>query len=232
MFWPMLAIVAVEWLSLLLALVVANADPAGITAAFAALVPLMVRVTTSGLGVALGAAIIADALAGEPVSARTAIRTSRPFGKELLAAALLGALLAMIFVFLSQGLTLLLLPLFYGPPLVAQVIVLEAKPFQLATGRVREIGRGHLARMFGYLTAVALFMGLVGVVIPRVIASLVAGLGDAGQLALLVSTSMVLSAIALAFFSAVTTVAYFDLRARAENYGLEELRAERGSAAT
>jgi len=227
----MLALVALEWLSLLAALVVANADPAGMTAAFAALIPLMVRVITSGLGVALGAAIIADGLAGEPVSARTAIRTSRPNLKEILAAAMFGALLALMFVFVSQGLALLLMPLFYGPPLIAQVIVLEAKPFQLATRRVREIGRGHLARIFGYLTAVALFMGLVGVLVPRLFASLAAGVGDAGELGLLVLVSMVFGAMSLAFFSAVTTVAYFDLRARAENYGLDELRAERGSAA-
>jgi hypothetical protein len=41
--------------------------------------------------------------------------------------------------------------------------------------------------------------------------------------------SLVVTAIALAFFSAATTVAYFDLRARAENYGPDELRAERSS---
>ena len=228
----MLAIVAVEWLSLLAALVVANTDPAGMAAAFAALIPLMVRVISSGLGVALGAAIIADGLAGEPVSARAAIRTSRPYLKEILAAAMFGALLALIFVFLSQGLALLLMPLFYGPPLIAQVIVLEAKPFQLATRRVRELGRGQFARTFGYLTAVALGIGLTGVLVPRLIASLAASFGDAGQLGLLVLASMVLGAMGLAFFSAATTVAYFDLRARAENYGLEELRAERRSSSS
>ena len=229
MFRPMLAIVAVEWLALLLALVVADADPAGMAAAFADLVRLMVRVTTSGLGVALGAAIIADGVAGEPASARRALRMCRPLLRELLAAALFGALLAMLFVFATQGLALLLMPLFFGPPLIVQVIALEAKPFQLATRRVREIGRGQLARIFGYLLAVALFISLVVVVVPQVVAALGAGLGDAGQLGLWVLSSIVLSAIALAFFSAVTTVAYFDLRARAENYGLEELKADRGS---
>jgi hypothetical protein len=227
---PMVAIVSVEWLSLLLALVVANADPASMAAAFAALVPLMVRVTTYGIGVAIGAATIADSLAGEHPSARTAIRKSRPLLKEVLAAALFGALLAMVFVFLSQGLTLLLLPLFFGPPLIAQVIVLEAKPFQLATRRVRELGRGQLARIFGYLMAVALFIGLVVVIVPRLIAATADPLGEGVQLGLLVVFSIALSALALAFYSAVTTVAYFDIRARAEDYGLEELKAERGSA--
>ena len=229
LFRPLLVVVAMEWPAWLLASIVANVDPAGIAASFAVLIPLIVRVTSHGLGVALGAAIIADGIAGENASARCAVRKGRPLFKETLAASMFGALLAMVFMVLSQGLTLLLLPLFFGPPLIAQVIVLEAKPFQLATRRVREIGRGQLARIFGYLMAVALFIGLVVFILPRVFATSVEPLGDIVQLASFVLFSIVLSAIALAFYAAATTVAYFDIRARAEDYGLEELKAERGT---
>jgi len=225
----MLAVVAVEWLIFVLVLAVAESDSPGFAVAFAALLPLVVRVTLGGLGVALGATIIADSLAGEAVSARAAVRSCRPLMRELLAAALFGALLGMLIVFASQGAGLLFLPLFYGPPLIAQVIALEARPFQMATARVREMGRGQLARIFGYLLFVAVLIGLIVAVVPRLIASPAEGLGEAGQLGVFVLLSVVLSAVALAFFAAVSTVAYFDLRARFENYGPDDLKAERGS---
>lgn len=229
LFKLMLLFVAVDWLLFLLALAVAESDVAGFAVAFAALLPLVVRIALGGLGVAAGATVIGDALAGEPISVRKALDTCRPLLKELLAASLFGALIGMLIVFASQGAGVLFLPLFYGPPLIAQVIALEARPFQMATTRVREMGRGQLARIFGYLLSVALFIGLMVSVVPQVIAALAEGLGDAAQLASLVLASVLLSAAALAFFSAVSTVAYFDLRARFEDYGPKELKAERGS---
>jgi hypothetical protein len=229
LFKLMLSVVALDWLVRLISLAIADSDSQSLAVTFVALLPLVLRVTLGGLAMAVASTFIADSLAGESASLRRALRSCRPLMKELVAAAMFGALLGMLFVFGLQGIGLLLQTLFYGPPLIAQVIALEAKSFQAATPRVREMGRGQLGRLLGYLLAVTLGTGLILVLLPLIIASSSEALGEAGQLGVYVLVSVTLGAAALAFFSAVSTVAYFDLRARFEDYGPKELKAERGS---
>jgi hypothetical protein len=203
-----------------------DADSFGV--ALFGIAPLTLQIVLSSLAVGWGATVVADWLAGQSASTRAALAANRPLWKELLAAALMATLAAMFALLILQGAILFIFTLFFGPPIVAQVISLEAKPLQVALPRARQLGRGQLGRVFSYLLGISLGLGLLQALLPALIASSVQPLGDLGQVIVFIAISGVTAAIALTFFAVVTTVAYFDLRARLEDYGPEDLKSERG----
>jgi hypothetical protein len=229
LFGLMLLIALVELGTTIGARVIVGDEPDSFGIALFGLAPLTLQIVLSSLAIGWGASVVADWLAGEPASTRDALRDSRPLMKELLAAALMATLAALFATLIMQAAALFIFALFFGPPIIAQIITLEAKPLSVAIPRWRQMGKGQMGRVFSYLLSVALGLGLLQALLPLLIASTAGPLGDAGQLTVYIASSGLIAAVELTFFAVVTTVAYFDLRARFEEYGPNELRAERST---
>lgn len=166
---------------------------------------------------------MADHVSGVGATVRKSIGKARPVNKEMFAAALLAALLCMMVVIALAGIPGFVITLFFGPPLVAQAITLEGMRLQSAVPRVRELARSNWGRVFGYVFCVALGIGLLqfylGVATAEVRGSVLA--------LLVVLGGVLIQAATTSFFAVVVTLLYFDLRARKENFGPDELREER-----
>lgn len=194
--------------------------------------PIAFQVTLMSLGVAIAAVVVADHIAGNPVSLGAALRSSRPLWKELVAAALFAALIALGVSVLLAFVTLFFISMFYGPTLAAHAVALEAKPLQFALARARELARGQWLRIIPFLFCIALGLGLVAAYGQVPVALVVRGMPESVQIAAFLAGRIALDTLTGAFFAVVSVILYFDLRARAEDYGPAELKAERASSPT
>jgi hypothetical protein len=98
--------------------------------------------------------------------------------------------------------------------LAIQIVMLEGIAGSAALSRSRELVRDHWWRAFGITTLAV----IVGSVISMVLQLLVSGIPIVRAVA-----SAIASSIAMAFYTGVGVVLYFDLRCRKENFDLEHL---------
>jgi hypothetical protein len=210
-------------LRILVTTLASNAGSRALAAGLGVLAPLVIHAALGSLAVALSGIAVADHVAGMGATVRKTVGKARPVNKEVVAAALLAALVCMMVVIALAGIPGFVISLFFGPPLVAQAITLEGSRLQTAIPRVRELARSNWGRVFGYLFTLAFGIGLlqfyVGVATAQV---------ETATLALVVILGGILiQAATTSFFAVVATLLYFDLRARKESFGPEELHAER-----
>ncbi|MDQ3870258.1 MAG: hypothetical protein M3301_01415 [Chloroflexota bacterium] len=203
--------------------VAANTGSRSIAAGLGVLAPLVIYSALGSLTVALVAIAVADHIGGLKPTVRKTVGKARPVNKEMLAAALLAALFTMMLVIALAGIPGLFMSLFFGPPLVAQAITLEGLRLQAAVPRVRELARSNWGRVLAYLFCTALGIGLLQFYAVQLTASV----GSAALALAVIIVGILIQALTTAFFAVVSTLTYFDLRARKENMGPDELRAER-----
>jgi hypothetical protein len=195
------------------------------------LLPFAIYIFFASFLVALVGVGVADSTAGMAVSGGSMWRGVRAVVKDVVAANLLAVVVALTLVVLLAFFPILFLPLFFGPPLIVQVVALERKRLQEAVPRARLLVRGQLARTLLALFCVALGARLVqGVVLDRFLA-VSTSLVTAARVVLYVLTEVILEATTVTFFAVVATLAYFDVRARTEDFGPNELQIERRGAA-
>jgi hypothetical protein len=195
----------------LLALVAVNADDlsrapqlaVGIVFQFG--VPVVGSVLT-----ALAIIVMHDASVGAPSGFGTAVRALRPMSKEVLASALLAAVLALVLyipplsliaVYIgTSGLSAIL----FGPPLVIHVLTLERKSLAGSWPRTRALLSGSWARILLYWLTGALAITVLGglVTVPA---------ATAGRTALLVVNGVVLGVL-VPYLVALVYASYLDLR--------------------
>jgi hypothetical protein len=115
------------------------------------------------------------------------------------------------------GLVLLVIPGIYlalAWMLAMQVVMLEGIAGTAALSRSRALLRDHMLRAFGIFVLAAIVMGVISTVLQL----LVSGIPIVRSVANAIAQS-----VAMAFYTGVGVVLYFDLRCRKENFDLEHL---------
>jgi hypothetical protein len=133
---------------------------------------------------------------------------------DVLAGAVMATVIALTLG--SFGLQELGIPyIFYGPPILVQVLLLERVGYQVAGMRARSLLGGHWARMLGYLATIAIGIAMIYGAVPfflvRTFEGMLSGPG------LLVVHSVVgggLLGLMFGFLATAMTVLYYDLDAR------------------
>ena len=206
---------------------IANDSSDSLYVGLGTIAPVAVQVVLGSLATAIAAMVVADFVAGETPSVRESIRSARPLIREMFAAALLAALICLGVSVALVFTSLIFVTLFYGPLIVAQVISLEAMPLQRALGRSRDLARGQWLRVLPYLFCIALGVGLAGYFGLYPVFLALRGAPDGFQVLVFSAARVVLEALGGSLFAVAAAILYLDLRARKEDFGLQELRAER-----
>jgi uncharacterized membrane protein len=114
------------------------------------------------VAVAAGSLLFEGALKDRLVTIKDAMDALRPMQRDILMASLFSSMLALWAVILMGQFGLILLPLFFGPPIIIQAIAIEKLSIREARTRAREILRGRTGRVLVYLLVIALGVGLLG----------------------------------------------------------------------
>ncbi|MBA3430563.1 MAG: hypothetical protein H0U16_03660 [Actinobacteria bacterium] len=211
-------------------------DAAGFSAtATLAVVSLALTVLVAiggSLCVAATSVIAADGVTGRGVTPGDAVRELRPKWRDLASAGLVTSMLSVLAIFLPFGVfgSIVVMPMLFGPPVLIHVIGLEGRNFGEAWNHAKTLLSGQMGRLLIYLLNVALGLGLLQLVLLSVtfpVASLLTGgLG-------LIAQSLVqalIAAVTLPLLGTMSFVCYLDVRARKEEFSLDDLRAERAAA--
>ena len=128
--------------------------------AFLAQIVLPVVIGTYAM--AVSAVLFDEAVAGHPIGLKAATDKLGPLRKDVLVSGLFASMIAIWAVILLAQFGFVLMPLFFGPPILIQVIALERLTLRPARTRAREILKGQTSRVIVYLLVVALLIGLLG----------------------------------------------------------------------
>lgn|GEM_PF-5386728 len=192
-------------------------------------VPVVAYVTLWSVAVGASGPLLADRVVGRDSSFRRSFATSRGSRRDLFSAGLFAAVIALCLVALLlpvSGLLFLALPLLYGPPVVVFAIALEKNNLQQGLSRGWGLLKGSRLRVAGVLLAVAIAIQMLKISVTQ----LFLGLPPEQRLGAITAGQLVTDALLLPFLAAVSLVVYLDLRARAEDTGFEDVRAERDAA--
>ena len=178
---------------------------------------------------AIAAPVYLAQLGGRRAGADTGWRRVRPmFGHVVVAALYLAMPLLLLVLFFGGFTRVLLLPALLGPPVLAHAIVWEHLEFRDAATRAKNLLSGHWGRVVSALLVLTIGAALVQIVALTGLAAAIPELRAVGFVGSPWATILVGAATAPVwlFTSAAGTVAYADLRARAEELDHEALRAE------
>ena len=194
------------------------------------LFPLSVYVLLGSFLVAHASVGVADATAGFEVTTASMWRGVKGSLKEVVASNLLAVVVALSLVVLLAAFPFLFLPLFFGPPLIVQAVVLERMRLQEGMPRMTTLARGNWGRTILYLLSIALAARLLQGAVLDAVWAVTEPLATVARAVLFVIGRILIEAITVGYFAVVTTFLYFDLRARFEDFGPDDLRAERARA--
>ena len=190
----------------------------------------VVLLTIAGtLLAAIAAPVFLAQLGGRRAGADTGWRRVRPRFGHVVVSALYIAMPLLLLVLLLKGFTsVLLLPAVLGPPVLVHAIVWEHLEFRDAATRAKNLLSGHWGRVVSALLVLALGAALVQILVLTMLSLALPDLNDASFVGSPWATILVGIATAPVwlFTSAAGTVAYADLRARADELDSEALRAE------
>jgi hypothetical protein len=164
-------------------------------------------------GYAVIAVIHDHYLQDEEIGARAAARELRPYIRHVMSAALLSGMLGLMAVTFFAQLGVILLPLFYGPPMVMQMTVLEKVPVAEAWARSRTLMRGHWMRVITYLLSIAMGIGVLGY---GAISAMLAATEDTADIAQAIGygiVSVVITALTYPFLGTAQYIAFADIAA-------------------
>jgi hypothetical protein len=192
------------------------------------LVRLAVPLTIVGSILVVAAALLMTGhLVGESLTVGSVLASIRGRLRDVLAAALLVSILGILFLMIfgvQFGLVLIFALL--GPPVVGHAVVVEHKRLGAAWAHSKRLLAMQAARVFLYLWPIALlltFLMFPGWSVSDYLGRQIGGIG--GYAAGLMLGAAV-AAILLPFLAALSLVVYFELRARAEDFDINQLRAE------
>jgi hypothetical protein len=149
---------------------------------------------------------------GRPIGIRSAWSfVVRERLRECLASALLAAMIALfISVFLGL-LGLLIIFLFFGPPVLMQVVALEDERFQTAWPRTKELLKGHWGRVIMYLFTIGLAIALIQSGAVAFAAAMTEDLGRWTRAAIVSLAQVVLLGLTMPYLAAAGFALYKDL---------------------
>jgi hypothetical protein len=158
----------------------------------------------------------------------------RERSRDILTIGLLAAVLALIFVLVLGYLGELLMPVAFGPPILAQILVVERRGLQDTRQRARDLGSREWGRVIMYLLTLGLGVVVAILAVHIAIGEMLRALSvDAAALESVVAIALSFAAVHLlfalgwAFVAVAQTVIYLDLRARKDDLTPEELANER-----
>lgn len=184
---------------------------ARVTLSYMMLVVLPAFVASFGSG--LAAHVFERDLEDDPVTAKTALRETRPRHRDMLSSAALGALFAFFVVLVMGGPGLLIAPLFYGPPVVMQLVALDGYGTRAASDRARRMLKGNWLRLFSYILTIALGISVLSAAALGAGAAVTDPLADVPRVLLLGVLEVIVLGFLLPFLAAASFVFYADLRA-------------------
>lgn len=119
---------------------------------------------------AIAVAIMRDSLVGQTTSVARGARSVAPLAREVLASALIAAMLALclrlpIIQILARLIGSVLMAPLFGPPILLHVIVLEGTSLRRAWPRTRSLLKGNWARLALYLMGTTLLVLVVTIVV-------------------------------------------------------------------
>jgi hypothetical protein len=164
-------------------------------------------------GVAVAAAILDRYLADQEIGVGEARRQLRPDLKNLLSAALLSGMIGLLSVTILGPLGFILLPLFFGPPMLMQVVALERLPVAEAWARTRALMRGHWARVLTYLLTITMGTGLLGASAVGLTLNVLDGSGDVSRAIGYSIVTVLFVALTYPFIATAQFIAYADIAA-------------------
>lgn len=148
-----------------------------------------------------------------PTTVRAAFASLGPIRKELLACALLAGMIDLALAVFLGLLGLLLLGLFFGPPILVQVVALEKLSLQEAWPRARSLLKGRTARVLLYLLTIALGIGLLSAVTLNLLAQLTENMADAASYVVLSVLQILAVGLTVPLLACASFVCYRSLRA-------------------
>lgn len=181
----------------------------------ASLLGLLVAVLLS-VAFAVGAAICEAYLKDEYIGPLTAWRTIQPNIAAVLGAALLAALILFTIGTALPPVALMLRPIFYGPPIIISIVVVEGLSVGAAWARAKQLMKGHWGRVFTYLMTIALGLYLLASSFVFAVAGSMAEGADRTLELLLDGLVVLVLAITYPFVAVAGYLAYADLAALEE----------------
>jgi hypothetical protein len=202
-------------------------DSAAITAFL--LSQVVLPVIFGSMVAAVAGLIITDGFVGLVLTVPQALRELRGRMDHVVIAGGVSALVALFFALFGPWLyVIMLLPMFFGPPILVQTITVEKKTFLEARRRMKELLAGQRLRTFMYLLSMALIAGVIAMTIFLSIAQQAVQGSQLDSSTYLVETIRgVVFGLAAAFIACGATVLYLGIRAERENLDhaeLEEMR--------
>ena len=166
------------------------------------------------MGFAAAAQILSRFLSGDDHRVRPSLRALKPRAKDLLVSALISGMIALFVVVLFGPFGSLMLPLFYGPPILIHVIAIENLGIQDAWARTRDIMLGQWPRILLALLTIALGLGILATTLLTAGGELVGDADRLVQLALFIVLELVIFGFGYSFLGAAGYVCYYDVRAQ------------------
>jgi hypothetical protein len=161
------------------------------------------------VGMATASLIFRSVLAGEPLGVREALGALRPYRRNILLSSVFASMAALWSIILLGEIGFFLMPLFFGPPILIQVIALEGLPMRPARRRTSELLSKNLGRVLLYLFVLTLAVILIDTAVLR-LTVVAADAATSGALLVSIVSMMqvVVAAFALPYLSAAVYVCY------------------------
>lgn len=189
------------------------------------LLQILLPVSLGSVALAAGSGFIANVIAGrDDVTPGSVWRSLGAVRRETFLAALLAAVIALLAALLLGFYGLFLLPLFYGPPLVAQAIAIERVSMRTALRRAKEVAGRTFLRVFVYLLNVSLGIGVIAFMVVGTLIELTRQAPETPTAIVLAVVQGIVLGLLIAYLACVQTVMYLSLRAEKESYDLPALQ--------
>lgn len=184
------------------------------------------RLVASGLGLvvasilsiafALVAVICERYLQDDFVGPVAAWRQMAPNLRSVLGSALLASLILFTVGTALPPIALMLRPLFYGPPMLMQIVVVEGLAVGLAWARAKQLMKGHWGRVLSYLMTISLGLYLLSSSLVFAVAGSVLQNSDRTIELLLDGLVVLVLAVTYPYVAVAAYVAYADVAALEE----------------
>lgn len=184
---------------------------------------LVLPTFVGGYLIAASHVVMADRLAGRYSTTAAVLGSLRSVTRDLFMSAFVATTLV-LFVSLLPVLNFAR-AVVWGPPIIISAVALEQLPLTEAWGVSRTRLAGNWGRVILYLLVVALLMTIIQLLLYTPV--LYIELDGVAQFAVRSLGSVFVTALTLPYLASAMLVAYFDLRARENDFSLEDLREER-----
>jgi hypothetical protein len=189
--------------------------PEGMVLPVSFLVRVVFPAFLASIGIAFATVIFHGDAAGDEPSSGSVTRRLADDARDLGGAGLLSGILGLTMVVLLGGVGLFMLPLFFGPPILVQVITLEHRSLVDGWYRTRALMAGSWARVILVIAVVVLGTALAGTLVLTGGFVLTREMSDVGRAISFTVLQSLVAGVTLPYLAAISFVTYADLVNRA-----------------